>query len=342
MPRKFKISVCGCFDSCVRPWINDLGLVANRDGTFRAITAGSLGSKPGTGVATYETLTVGQIPALVVALLRLFHAEGDRTRRHRARLRHVRERLGDEVFKDRLDELFREEATLDGHGLPRVWRVERDTPLQAHLHLPLGDLMPEPARELGRAVREARGELRIGLDHDLLLFGEAMPVLARELRDLATRAPVVACPGSTWCSKAIVDSRAAAERIGRRLTRPGCPTIAVSGCPNNCARSGAARVGLVGRIQRVENTPVQGFRVLVGGGEGCDVELARELHPFISADDIDEAVSWLVGEFRRIVDCDTAANLDRVIEREFDRLEEACRRRYGGETLAASDEGAVK
>ena len=46
LPRKFKISVSGCREACGRPWINDLGLVANPDGSFRVVLAGSLGAEP--------------------------------------------------------------------------------------------------------------------------------------------------------------------------------------------------------------------------------------------------------------------------------------------------------
>ena len=49
LPRKFKISVSGCREACGRPWINDLGLVANPDGDFRVILAGSLAQNPTLG-----------------------------------------------------------------------------------------------------------------------------------------------------------------------------------------------------------------------------------------------------------------------------------------------------
>jgi sulfite reductase beta subunit-like hemoprotein len=329
LPRKFKISVCGCYESCTRPWINDLGLVANHDGTFRAVVAGSLGSTPATGIVVDDALAVDRILPLVMALLRLFHAEGDRTRRHRARLRHVRERLGDAAFKDRVAELFQEELAGGSYGAPRVWQVDNDTPLQAHLHLPLGDITPEAAIELGRAVEEARAELRIGLAHDLLLHGPRPLVLSPALWTWSAQAPVVACPGSTWCSKGIVDARGAAERIGRRLSRPADLSVAVSGCPNNCSQAAVASIGLVGRIQRIESQPVQGFRVLVGGGEGRDPGLARELHPFVAADDIDEAVGWIVEEYERAVDRNAATDFNAFLSENFPGLAETLDRRYG-------------
>lgn len=298
LPRKFKIGLCGCLESCTSPWSNDLGLVANRDGTFRAIVAGSLGTKPSPGVPLHDALRAEDVLPLVVALLRLFCAEGDRQHRHRARLRHVRERLGDEAFRQRVQTLFEEEAGRSRCVL-RVWQVEEDTPLQAHLRLPLGDIGPEAAIELARTVQEADATLRIGVEHDLLVYGPNSVALSPGLEALTTVSPVIACPGSTWCAKGIVDSRDAAERIGRRLPRGANVSVAVSGCPNNCSRATLASIGLVGRVQRVDGQPVKGFRVFVGGGEGRSPELAHELHPFVPADDIDEAVARIVQEHAR-------------------------------------------
>ena len=107
LPRKFKISVSGCREACGRPWINDVGLVANPDGSFRVILAGSLGAKPDLGLLVYDSLPLDDVLPLVVAVLRLFHAEGDRTNRSRARLRHLRQRLGEETFRSRVDELLK-------------------------------------------------------------------------------------------------------------------------------------------------------------------------------------------------------------------------------------------
>ena len=197
LPRKFKISVCGCLRSCARPWIQDLGLVANRDGTFRVIVAGSLGSNPETGLLLYDSLEVGKVLPLVHAVLRLFHAEGDRSRRHRARLRHVREWLGDEAFAQRVEMLLQEEVAKQHCPIPRVSRVESETPLQFRLSLPLGDIMPEDALELARAVEGAGAELRLGLEHDLFVFGATAPVLGPALAGLANDVSIVACPGST-------------------------------------------------------------------------------------------------------------------------------------------------
>jgi sulfite reductase beta subunit-like hemoprotein len=296
LPRKFKISLSGCRRACARPWINDLGLVANPDGSLSVVVAGSLGPRPATGILLHQRMTPGEVLPLLAAVLKLFHAEGDRQRRARARLRHVRERLGDEEFRRRLDELVRREDGASASFEPRLRQVEQATPLRARLALPLGDMAPQAAVELADAVDAAGGEIRLGFQHDLLVYGDAPPRLSPTLKSLVDRPRVVACPGSTWCTRGIVDSRAAARRILSVLPDPCDLNVAVSGCPNNCPHAAVADIGLVGSIQKVDGRRRECFRVLVGGGNGQTPDLAAPLGAAVAFEHVDQAVHQVVGE----------------------------------------------
>jgi sulfite reductase beta subunit-like hemoprotein len=331
LPRKFKISLSGCPEACGRPWINDLGLAANPQGTFRAVLAGSLGSKPGTGMLMHEELEVDEVLPLLAAALKLFYAEGDRTKRTRARLRHVRQRMGDEVFRQRIDELFREEKAAAFPRQPRLRRVERETPLQAHLLLPLGDIEPDAAIELGEAVEAAGAELRLGLEHDLFAFGGTPLGLSPALAALTGGPAVVACPGTAWCTRAVADSRGAAARIRGAMPDRCDLSIGVAGCPNNCPQAAVADIGLVGRVKGRGAERAEYFRLLAGGGKGQTPVLARELHPAVPADKLHEAVAWLTQEYRQSSPAGETSFTE-FLSGQFDRLAEAFHRRYGAET----------
>ena len=325
LPRKFKISICGCGRSCARAWIQDLGLIANIDGTFRVIAAGSLGSKPGSGMLLFESLEIDKVLPLVHAVLTIFHAEGDRTNRNRARLRHVRERFGDKAFAERVEMLLQVEAAKQRYPIARLSRVESDTPLQFRLSLPLGDIMPEDACDLARAIEDTGSELRFGLQHDLFVFGETKPVLSSALADLINDISIVSCPGSTWCTRGIADSRGAAQRIRQRLPEGCRVSIAVGGCANNCSQAAVAPIGLLGRMKRLQGKLVEGFRISIGGGSGQTPALGHQLHDFVPAEDVDEAVSWLVQR------CGRSDNLSMpdFSAVEFNHLEEEFRLRFG-------------
>ena len=120
--------------------------------------------------------------------------------------------------------------------------------------------------------------------HDLLIFAETKPALSPRLAALSGANRVVACPGATWCTRGLVDSRAAACRI-RRALPGGCELlVGVTGCPNNCSQAATADIGLIGRLLRRNGQEhVEGFRLFAGGGKGETPALAEELHPGLPA-----------------------------------------------------------
>ncbi|MGQ9576556.1 MAG: hypothetical protein ACUVUC_14685 [Thermoguttaceae bacterium] len=319
LPRKFKISLSSCPERCARPWTNDIGLAANGDGTIQAVLAGSLGSRPNTGLLAYPALQTDDVLALVRAVLQVFFEEGDRRVRSRARLRHVRERLGDQVFCGRIDQAFRAARAQPGPPPPAIPHVQADTPLQAHLRFPLGDLEPEIAEELAAAAAAAGSQLRIGLNHDLLLFGTSPLRLPPAVDQFGCGPTLVACPGATWCSKGIVNSREAARRIRQALPNDCRLSIQVSGCPNNCALAAVADVGLIGRIRHGSDGRVECFHLLVGGGLGQEAGLGRELHPAVPARDADRAVAWLFDQYQQ-ANQNGPLSWRKFVEREFGRL----------------------
>ena len=299
LPRKFKISLSGCAKACARPWINDVGLIVQPGGAIRAVVAGSLGARPGTGILFDGTLSAATVLSFVVAALRLFHAEGDRTQRSRARLRHVRERMGDAAFLRRLDDLFREESR-DAHGPgPDLAPVNARAKLLCRLRPPLGDLAPDLARELAGAVEAAGAELRIGFEHDLLVYGEAPPALKPSLQKLVSEPCIVSCPGSTWCSRAIADSRGTAASIRATLPADCALGVSISGCPNNCSQAAVADIGLVGRIRTINNVRTNCFRLLLGGGQGKTAALAQEVGEAIPAEQVPAILKWIAEEHRK-------------------------------------------
>ena len=70
------------------------------------------------------------------------------------------------------------------------------------------------------------------------------------------------------------------ERLREVLQRSGVGrtiTVCISGCPNGCAQSGVAAIGLVGFARTVEGVRTECFRVLARGGQGRSPVLAREV-----------------------------------------------------------------
>jgi sulfite reductase beta subunit-like hemoprotein len=296
LPRKFKISFSACEKACGKPWINDLGFVAERDGSLLCVAGGSLGPRPATGIALERRFGQHEILPLVMGALALFDAEGDRRNRGRARLRHVRERLGDAEFVRRLLAEFEKNGRSGNQGDSRLSRDTSGADVIAHVQLPLGDIGPSAALALADSVEKSSGWLCIGLEHDLYVYGKGTLALEGELAGLAATPRVVACPGTTWCSRGITDSRGAAVAV-REALAPGCELlIAISACPNNCSQAAVADIGLVGGIRTIGSARVECYRLFVGGDQGRGPGIGVELHAAVPAGKVGRAVAAIVKE----------------------------------------------
>ena len=300
LPRKFKISLSSDTENDARPWMNDLGFILKADGTFRVVVAGSLGVRPVLGIAAYDELTGRDVLALAVAAVRLFNVEGDRANRSRARLRHVRERVGNGPFLKMLDEYFQEARREKLPEAPVLTVPEKGVEPLIRLHLPHGHMDCEAANDLADAVQTHRGEIRIGLEHDLLIAGLEAAQLPEPLAELSNALRMVVCPGAHTCSRGIAETWPVAKTIGQVLPPDSDLFIGISGCPNNCAHAAIADIGLLGKIKTVAGDKVPHFRLMVGGGHGAGPALARQLHTAVPSDRIGEIVRWLAEAWTEI------------------------------------------
>jgi len=101
LPRKYKIVFSGCSEDCAFASTADLGFFAHtKDGLqgFSAYAGGGLGSSPRTGIRIEEFVTTDEVLFVAEAIKRLFDAYGDRSNKHRARLRYVLNKIGEEEF----------------------------------------------------------------------------------------------------------------------------------------------------------------------------------------------------------------------------------------------------
>ncbi len=278
LPRKFKISFSGCQSACAKPWLSDLGFIARRDGLFTVVGAGSLGPKPSPGIELYQGLPTKYIVPLCVASLELFEQYGDRENRRRARFRHIREKLGEKKFlkelDGRLNKLMIQDTWPDIVPAPAV----KDMKLLSRLQLPNGNISPKEALELADFVESQQAILRINLEHGLELFGSDSISLPDSLNALANNPIIVACPGSVTCPRGLANCWATADEIRKTLTiqQTGKQRISISGCPNNCAHSAVADIGLVGIIRKENGKPSEHYRILTGGGNGTNEKLAEQ------------------------------------------------------------------
>lgn len=296
--RKFKISFSGCEQACARPWVSDLGFIAQANGLFTVIGAGSLGAKPALGIRFYKDMPAGDILPLCVAALEFFEQSGERQNRSRARFRHVRENFGDQVFLAELDTRFKQAKARQAWPDIMPAATNNHQKLLHRLKLPNGNINPQEALDLADAAEPKGAKLRINLEHAIELYGTEEFELPDSLAQLANNPIIIACPGSTTCPRGLANCWATADRIRKKLTKRQTKQlqICISGCPNNCAQSAVADIGLVG-MKRKENRKLsEHYRLFTGGGNGKNEKLA-EPSSVISARDVTDTIESLLKNF---------------------------------------------
>jgi sulfite reductase (ferredoxin) len=101
LPRKFKVAFSGCSKDCAFASVADVGFFAHmRDGEegFSVYAGGGLGSSSRTAIIIEDFIPAQRMFQFTEAVKRLFDIHGDRTNKHRARLRYVLMRFGQKEF----------------------------------------------------------------------------------------------------------------------------------------------------------------------------------------------------------------------------------------------------
>lgn len=283
LPRKFKISFSGCMKACSKPWLNDLSFIAQPDGLFTVVGAGSLGPRPAPGIELYQDIPADKILPLCIAAVEFFEQHADRLNRRRARWRHVRERMGDEVFKAELDRRWQQVTATRAWPCISLTQGQGKLKKQYRLQLPDGNITPEQVLSLTNAAGASGATARIDLEHGIILYGPGPVQIPEQMIPMTTAPTIIACPGSTTCTRGLVNCQATAAKLRDAFGDRDFSGIRIniSGCPNNCAQSSAAQIGLVGRLRKSGGKSIPHYQILYGGGNGKNNILAepREVIP---------------------------------------------------------------
>ena len=276
LPRKFKIAFSGCPKGCGKAYINDLGFIAQENKRFTVIGAGSLGAKPNLGIKLYKDLPSKDVLPLCIAAIEFFAEQGNRENRSQARFRHIREVMGNEKFKEVLDDCFKK--TRESKPWPDFTLTLCQPEQKLHtLQLPDGNITPADALVLADYAEQFEATIRINLEHALELSGQREVSLPPELTKYTNNPVIVACPGYLICPRGLADTYEAAKLIRDNFSNEQLKglTIHISGCPNNCAQSAIADIGLIGMLRKRNGQSQQAYKILTGGGNGRNNKLAQ-------------------------------------------------------------------
>jgi sulfite reductase (ferredoxin) len=133
----------------------------------------------------------------------------------------------------------------------------------------------------------------------------ALAGLGLQARPSPWRRNTMACTGLEFCKLAIVDTKQRAswlvDELERRVPELDVPiTVNVNGCPNSCARTQVADIGLKGMIVLSAGQQVEGFQVHLGGALGLEAGFGRKLRAHkVPAEQLADYVERVVRSFLR-------------------------------------------
>jgi ferredoxin-nitrite reductase len=314
LPRKFNIAYDGGGLVSSVEDTNDIGASAVQIGENDA------GIEPGiyfrialggvTGHQTFASDWSVVVPAaslneVIIALVRVFIAHGDRTNRKKARFKYVVESLGLEGIQSEVEKLLNFKLTRLPIDSPI--QVPRDFSQQGHSHVgvypqkqerlfylgaqvPVGQLTD---RQLDRLADIAdsygSGEVRLTVWQNVIIpnvreafVGSAAKALRKAgfpTEQSNLRSGFVACTGNRYCKYAASDTKGHAiammDYLERRVKLDRPINIHFTGCAHSCAQHFMGDIGLLGT--KVKTDSGEGYHITVGGGFGENRKIGRQI-----------------------------------------------------------------
>jgi sulfite reductase (ferredoxin) len=327
LPRKFKTAISWQQD--VAHEINDVSFVGvehpEHGPGFDLWVGGGLSTNPKLAVRLGAWVPLDEIPEVWAGVVSVFRDYGYRRLRHRARLKFLVTDWGPEEFRRVLEEEYLGRKLVDGPAPATPERpidhigVHKQADGRNYVGVApaSGRISGTTLVELADAAERA-GSRRVNLTpyQKIVVLDVAdrkVKTLTRELAELGLpsdpspwRRSTMACTGIEFCKLAIVETKDRAIRLVEELEKrlvdlsPDVPiSIHLNGCPNACARTQVADIGLKGQIVTDENGhQVEGFQVHLGGGLGLDSGFGRKLRGLkVTSAELGDYIERLVRRF---------------------------------------------
>jgi sulfite reductase (ferredoxin) len=267
-----------------------LGVVHPEHGPgFDLWVGGGLSTNPMLAQRLGVWVPLAEVPEVWAGVTSIFRDYGYRRLRHRARLKFLVADWGVARFRDVLEGEYLHRRLIDGPppALPSApidhigVHRQRDGRYYVGAAPVVGRVSGSQLNALADVV-EAHGATRVRLTpyQKLLVLDvvEPEPLVAAlraiglEAEPSSWRRNTMACTGIEYCKLAIVETKDRAAslvaELEKRLAGEHADiSINVNGCPNACARTQVADIGLKGQlVVDAAGNQVEGFQVHLGGG----------------------------------------------------------------------------
>jgi sulfite reductase (ferredoxin) len=306
LPRKFKTSVSGHPSLDGAPEINDVAFVGTvhpeHGPGFDLWVGGGLSTNPMLSQKLGVWIPLDEVPDVWEAVVSVFRDYGYRRLRSKARLKFLVADWGVEKFRQVLQDEYLHRALVDCDSPARATvngdhigvHPQKDGKFYIGVAPGVGRISGGTLTALGDLVdRYGAAGVRLtsyqkivvlGVDEDLVdSLVKELELIGLDAKPSYWRRSTMACTGIEFCKLAIVETKQRAldlvDELERRFPELDTPiTINVNGCPNACARTQVADIGLKGQlVMDDDGNQVEGFQVHLGGGIGLTAGFGKKL-----------------------------------------------------------------
>ncbi|MQW77240.1 nitrite/sulfite reductase [Nocardioides sp. dk4132] len=326
LPRKFKTALTGHPSHDVSPETNDVSFVGTvhpeHGPGFDVWVGGGLSTNPMLAAKLGVWVPLEDVPDVWEGVASVFRDYGYRRLRSRARLKFLVSDWGVEKFREVLETEYLEKPLVSnpspvspvGHRDHIGVHEQKDGKRYVGVAPTAGRISGTTLVQLADLLEEfGVAGVRLTPYQKIVLIGvepEAVEDLLPRLDEIGLsarpsnwRRNTMACTGIEFCKLAIVDTKERARRLVTELEQrfPELDTpisINVNGCPNACARTQVADIGLKGQLVMADGEQVEGFQVHLGGATGLKANFGRKLraHKVTSAG-LDDYVTAVVNAY---------------------------------------------
>ncbi len=335
LPRKFNIALDGGGLIGSVEDTNDIGVKAVRvepgsglfeetPVAFRIALGGATGHKAfarDVGVL----VPPDQIVKVVLAMVRVFIAKGNRGDRKKARLKHLLENMSSADYLAETEKLLGFPLTRSAYDPAKMRCASQEL---AHSHIgdfpqkqrglnyvgvaiPVGQITPKQMLRVAElADLYGSGEVRLTVWQNFIIPNVTdafVPTLKRALEKCGlgtaqsnVASGIIACTGSRYCKFAQADTKAHAlaltKWLEKRVELDQPVNIHFTGCPNSCAQHFMGDIGLLGVKVRGED----GYHVFIGGGFGKHQAVGRQIFTGVVAAELPALVEKMLRGFMRL------------------------------------------
>ncbi|HRV70064.1 MAG TPA: nitrite/sulfite reductase, partial [Marmoricola sp.] len=327
LPRKFKTSVSGHPSLDGAPEINDVSFVGTTHPEhgpgFDLWVGGGLSTNPILAQRLGVWIPLDEVADAWEGVIAIFRDYGYRRLRSRARLKFLVSDWGKDKFRQVLETEYLKRPLIDCPSPARATKsgdhigVHEQidgkfyvgaAPIAGRISgavlTGLGDIVEKYAAQ-GVRFTSYQKLVVLGIDAaDLESVIADLDAIGLAARPSNWRRNTMACTGIEFCKLAIVDTKERARRLvaelEERFPELDTPiTINVNGCPNACARTQVADIGLKGQLVLDEDgNQVEGFQVHLGGGIGLHNAFGKKLRGHkVTSTGLDDYITVVVGNY---------------------------------------------